>query len=152
MPFGITRNETFAFIGKMSGKVAENKTVKRLVGGLAEQVWIPISSAAVTAVKDRFNNPKIPPQDPALVNLYCNMETIEQIPPLNADVTARYMLDEALKANDPGLFRKILQQAAIIQKLDPQTVGVTLVCCTASFAKKSAPYLKDICMGLITSI
>lgn len=145
---GFGTNETFAFIDKVSG----NKSVRRLVGGLIDEIWMPLSSAAGQAVKDRLNTPKIPLADPVLVDLYCKSETIQMIPPLNADVTTRYLLDEALKANDIGLFRKILQQTALIQNLDAQTVGVTLVCCTASFVKKSAPYLKDICMGLITGI
>ena len=146
MPFGL--NETFAFINN----ACRSKPVKRVFGGLVEEVWVPLASAAGKAIQDRLNKPTVPIQDPLVVDLICNSETVQSIPPLNADVTARYLLDEALKSNDTNLFRKLLQQTAAIQSLDPKTVATTLVCCTASLANGAAPYLKDICIGLITGI
>tara|TARA_B110000305_G_C19374424_1_gene606192 strand:+ start:705 stop:1145 length:441 start_codon:yes stop_codon:yes gene_type:complete len=146
MPFGV--NETLAFIIK----TCKTKPVKRVFGGLVEEVWAPIASAAGKAVTDRLSKSPIPIQDPLVVGLICKSETIQSIPPLNADVTARYLLDEALKSNDPGLFRKLLEQTAAIQSLDPKTVATTIVCCTASLAKGAAPYLKNICAGLLTGI
>lgn len=146
MVFGV--NETFAFLNK----VRKNKNVKRAVGGLFEEIWPPVASTVGEAVKNRLSKPQIPVQDPLVVESLCNSESIQLIPPLSADVTARYLLDEALKANDPGLFRKLLQQTAAIQNLDPRTVATTLVCCTASFGKGAAPYLKEICKGLLSGI
>ena len=98
MVFGV--NETFAFLNK----VRKNKNVNRAVGGLFEEIWPPVASTVGEAVKNRLSKPQIPVQDPLVVESLCNSESIQLIPPLSADVTARYLLDEALKANDPGLF------------------------------------------------
>lgn len=105
--------------------------------------------AFCTKATASFITKKPHPIDSTIANRTCIPDVIENTPPLNASEVAKEKLNEALKQGDYSRFKDVLGMVSDLEKLDPQAVSITFTCCLAALAKKSAPCLKNICIGLI---